>query len=251
MNAAVSRILRRILPLALVSIGTEAAATGVAYTEPESQQPQAEEKMSKFEQATKLVFGRAREGLLQLTAHRSHSSHSSHRSHSSHSSHYSGSGGGGYSSPAQPSQPSYVAPAPAPRPAPPPPPSPAPPPPAPPAPPVTTTPPAGQLPPVEQPESGIIAEVLKKLPKVRSRWPATAKLTKATRFQLYEGDRVVGMFELTPGATIKVVEIKLQHAIIKLPMGNSPVPVLNTDIINVMGGVEKVLALPDDPVSVP
>lgn len=108
-------------------------------------------------------------------------------------------------------------------------------------------PPEDQLPPVEKPENEIIAEVLKKLPKVRSHWPATAKLTKATRFQLYEGERVVGMFELPADATIKIIEIKLQHVIVKLSLGNSAVPVLNTNIITVMGGPEKILALPDDP----
>jgi hypothetical protein len=98
-----------------------------------------------------------------------------------------------------------------------------------------------------QPENEVIAAVLKKLPKVRSHWPEKVKLIKATRFQLYEGDRVVGMFEFSPGATITVFEIKHKHLIAKLALGNSPIPVLNTDTISVMGGAEKILALPDDP----
>ncbi len=91
-----------------------------------------------------------------------------------------------------------------------------------------------------------MANVLKKLPRVRSRWPAQVKLTKSAQFNLYDGETVAGVITLNAGTTLRIVDINLQHAIVRVGSAQSPLPVTYTDIIATMGGTEKILALPDD-----
>jgi hypothetical protein len=93
----------------------------------------------------------------------------------------------------------------------------------------------------------ILGKVLEKLPRIRSRWPTDAKLTKDVQFNLFEGDRVIGVIGLKTGTKVKIVEIKSEHAVIQFGATQSPMPVTNTDIIDQLGGLEKILALPDDP----
>jgi len=93
-----------------------------------------------------------------------------------------------------------------------------------------------------------LAEVLKKLPKVRSKWPTEAKLTKNTSFNIYDSGHLIGIIQLNAGTKVRIIEIKLQHAVVEISTGQSPLPVTNTDIIDRMGGAAAILALPDDPV---
>ncbi len=92
-----------------------------------------------------------------------------------------------------------------------------------------------------------MAQLLAKLPKVRSKWPSEAKLVKATDFSLMDGEKIVGVINLNAGTRIKIVEIKLEHVIVRIGATESPVPVMQTDIIERMGGAAKILALPNDP----
>ena len=64
-----------------------------------------------------------------------------------------------------------------------------------------------------------------------------------------DGDKVVGVIRLEAGTRIKIVEIKPEHAIVRVGATESPVPVVQTDLVELMGGAAKVLALPDDPVA--
>jgi hypothetical protein len=91
-----------------------------------------------------------------------------------------------------------------------------------------------------------MASVLKKLPRVRSKWPKEAKLVKATQFNLYDGDNVVGVVSLNAGTRIKLIYITLAHAVVRIGSTESPLPVNSTDIIELMGGPTTILALPDD-----
>jgi hypothetical protein len=91
-----------------------------------------------------------------------------------------------------------------------------------------------------------MAQVLKKLPRVRSHWPAEARLTKPAQFNIYDGDQVVGVVRLNAGTKVKVVEITLQHALVRVGSTQSPLPVSYTDIVDIMGGASEILALPDD-----
>ena len=172
----------------------------------------------------KLVFGSVRAGQTQLASHRSHSSHSAH---------YSGSGGGYYPAPAAtPPAPTPLAPSPS----------------YPYSPPsqVTPTPEPRVQAPTPAPSSAILADVLKKLPKVRSKWPKEAKLTKNTTFNLYDGGHLIGLIQINAGTKVRVIEIKLEHAVVEISTGQSPLPVINTDIVERMGGAAVILALPDD-----
>ncbi|MCU1329948.1 MAG: hypothetical protein JWN34_5318 [Bryobacterales bacterium] len=92
-----------------------------------------------------------------------------------------------------------------------------------------------------------MASVLAKLPKVRSRWPAQTRLTKATQFNLYDGENVTGVITLNAGSKVRIVDITTQHAVVIVGGNQSPLPVNQTDIIELMGGVPAILAMPDDP----
>ncbi|WP_198529890.1 hypothetical protein [Geminisphaera colitermitum] len=93
----------------------------------------------------------------------------------------------------------------------------------------------------------VLSQVLKKLPKIRSRWPEEVRLTKVSRFNILDGSNVIGVVQFNAGTKIRLLEIKPQHAVVKIATGESPLPVLNTDIIEQLGGAQKILAFPDDP----
>lgn len=93
----------------------------------------------------------------------------------------------------------------------------------------------------------ILAQVLAKLPKVRSKWPAEAKLKWDVKFNLMDGETVVGVISLNAGTRVKIATITPRHAVIRIGSTESPLPVTQTDLIELMGGLEKILALPDDP----
>jgi hypothetical protein len=88
---------------------------------------------------------------------------------------------------------------------------------------------------------------MEKLVRVRSKWPREVTLTKNTQFNLFDGDKVIGVVGLNAGAKVKLAEVQLQHAIITVANSKSPIPITNTDIIDSMGGAAAILALPDDP----
>jgi hypothetical protein len=229
MHTSVTRLLQRLLPMfAGATLASESKA-GVAFVDPSTVPQEPDLGVARIDQpqTQKLVFGTARQGQPQLLGHSSHSSHSS---HSLHSSHYSGSSGGSYTPyvappppTPPPSKPVVVTPAPKPTP----------------KPEVASTPAAAMLP--------EMASVLAKLPKIRSHWPAEAKLTKATQFNLNDGDKVVGVITLNAGAKFKILSITSQHALVMVAGNQSPLPVNQTDIIELMGGPATILALPDDP----
>jgi len=89
--------------------------------------------------------------------------------------------------------------------------------------------------------------VLAKLPKLRSRWPKEIRLVKRTFFTIYDNGQVIGMTTLEAGSTLKLIEVKPQHAVVRVGESTSPVPVENTDLVERMGSEEAVLAMPDDP----
>lgn len=217
MNRAVARLLRRLTSLtataAAVVGGREALATVVPSSCPSvDPSPQTRDTAAA---TPKLVYGVARRGAVQLA---SHSSHSSHASHASHASHYSSAGGGGSST--------YTASAPTPRPA-------------------ANPAPASPRPQVHK----IAAAVLAKLPKVRSHWPKEVKLKQKTFFRVYDQGRVVGLMTLDAGSVLRLIDVKPQHAVVRVGDGTSPIPVENTDLVERMGGEKKVLSLHDDPPS--
>lgn len=199
----------------------------------DDQGPETFERHEEY-QTSKLVYGMAREGSADLLAHRSHSSHSSHRSHSSHSSHYSGAGAPAPSVP-------IVTPTPRPAPAP----SPI----TPKAPLVAPkiTPPAPKTTNAVAATAGsLLDQVLKKLPKVRSKWPREVQLVKTTQFTMRDGGKEIGVMTLNPGTKVNLVEVKPEHAVILMAGSMSPVPVQNTDLIDRMGGLDAVLRLVDE-----
>jgi hypothetical protein len=67
-------------------------------------------------------------------------------------------------------------------------------------------------------------------------------------FNLYNGTKLIGVTSLEVGTKVKLLDIRHEHAIILINGQQSPLPVLNTNIIVLMGGAEKILAYPDDPV---
>lgn len=73
------------------------------------------------------------------------------------------------------------------------------------------------------------------------------RLTKVSRFNILDGSNVIGVVQFNAGTKIRLLEIKPQHAVVKIATGESPLPVLNTDIIEQLGGAQKILAFPDDP----
>ena len=91
-----------------------------------------------------------------------------------------------------------------------------------------------------------VAQVLRKIPKVRSKWPSETKLKRAVKFNLMDGDTVIGVISLNEGTKVKIVDINVQHAVVTFGSSQSPLPVTQTDIIELMGGAERILALPDD-----
>lgn len=226
MSPAVASLLRRLV--SLVAGASAATQTNAALNESSASDTQDREQLGAIrteqQRTSKLVFGKARHGAHFLASHRSHSSH---RSHASHSSHYSGTSGGYRPAPSAPPA-------------------------APPPPPRTSPPPLERK--RDQPKPApaptvidtTLAEVLKKLPKLRSRWPSQALLTKTAQFNLYEGDKIIGVVTLNPGTKIKILAIKPEHAIVRFGGHESPLPVPNTDIIDRMGGSEAILACPDD-----
>lgn len=219
MHPKIAVLLRRLLPLVSTAPAVAAESSPADLPpSPSSSDPTAIQ--SHTPKVKKLVYGLARAGHKLLATHRSHSSHSSHRSHSSH---YSGSSGGG-------SYPSTT-PSPTPPPA------------------KTERPPAPAKAKAEEsaPVAPDLARVLAKLPKVRSQWPAEARLTKVTQFTLKDGDKDVGVVRLEEGTRVKIVAIKLEHAVVRIGATESTIPVPNTDVIDRMGGAEKILALPDEP----
>ena len=98
-------------------------------------------------------------------------------------------------------------------------------------------------------DDALKSEVLRKLPRIRSRWPKQVKLTKDVRFTLYEGERPVGIVGMKAGAPLTLLNVKVEHAIVQVQNSESPLPVLNTDLIEQLGGHAAVLALPDDGVA--
>lgn len=221
MHPKIAVLLRRLLPLVSTAPAVATEST-LADLPPSSPHPDNTAVQAHTPTVKKLVYGLARAGHKLLATHRSHSSHSSHRSHSSH---YSGSSGGGSSYPS-------TTPAPAPTP-----------------PAKTERPPAPAKAKAEEsaPVAPDLARVLAKLPKVRSQWPAEARLTKVTQFTLKDGDKDVGVIRLEEGTRVKIVAIKLEHAVVRIGATESTIPVPNTDLIERMGGAEKILALPDEP----
>jgi hypothetical protein len=93
----------------------------------------------------------------------------------------------------------------------------------------------------------VAAEVLAKLPKVRSHWPKEVKLKEKTFFSIYDEGRVVGMMTLDAGSVLKLIEVKPQHAVVRVGQSTSPIPVENTDLIERMGGEKNILDLRDEP----
>jgi hypothetical protein len=89
--------------------------------------------------------------------------------------------------------------------------------------------------------------VLARLPKLRSHWPKEVTLTQKTFFKIYDEGRVVGLMTLDAGSILKLLEVKPEHAVVRVGESTSPIPVENTDLVERMGGEEKVLALHDDP----
>jgi hypothetical protein len=88
---------------------------------------------------------------------------------------------------------------------------------------------------------------MKKLQRIRSRWPQLIQIKKEIYFALREGDDDVGYISLKPGAKLRVVEIKPEHAIVVVGDAVCPVPVEYTDLLDRLGGIAVVLAMPDDP----
>jgi hypothetical protein len=233
MRPAVSNLLRRLITLAA---GTTIISDVQAVQTPRIQFLEGTIDNSgslsrEITKISKLVFGRMKSGSHQFAGHASHSSHVSH---------YSGTSGGGLyipdsppqSTPTTPPPPQYV-----------------------PQPVIPARPPtpapaiaAASTKPAIPDTNQILAAVLKKLPKVRSKWPKEGKLIKDSHFMLHEGDTIVGIVELNTGAKIKVQEITLENALVIVGGIPSAVPVTNTNIIELMGGSAVILALPDDPV---
>lgn len=217
MTPAVARLLRRLASAAVgVSVMSPPQAHAALVPSVGDKPDQDQFKRLETIKTRKLVFGTQRRGWAQLAAHGSHSSHSSH------SSHYSGASGGYYS----PTVPVTPTPAPA-----------------------APALPAAKVQPADS--AAILDQVLKKLPKVRSHWPKTTHVVRAAKFNLVDGTDIIGVIELNAGAKVTLVEIKPEHAIIAYTGLESPLPVPNTDIIEQMGGPEKILALPDDPIAAP
>ncbi|MEO6993959.1 MAG: hypothetical protein ABI273_10040 [Lacunisphaera sp.] len=218
MNTSVARLIRRLLPVfASAAVAPQSKAV-VSLPPSHNDQMGNEPVILRQEElkTNKLIFGTARAGNPQLLAHGSHSSHSSH------SSHYSGSSGrGSYTPPAQTPPPPQETP-------------------------TKVAPKPEKQPPSAADTAPEMANVLKKLPRVRSKWPKEAKLTKATQFNLYDGNSVVGVISLNAGTRIKIIEITLAHAVVRIGSTESPLPVNSTDIIALMGGAPTILALPDD-----
>jgi len=92
-----------------------------------------------------------------------------------------------------------------------------------------------------------LADVFRKLPKIRSRWPQEAILKAKCHFNLRDGEKVVGIIELDAGTRVTILDIKLQHMVVRIGATESPLPVIKTDIIERMGGAAKILGYPDDP----
>ena len=229
MNPAVGRLLRRLFTTVASASAVVDSRAVVAPMDAHFRRRDDSTNLERTEEDTapKLVYGVARRGQPELLAHGSHVSHSSHASH------YSGSGGGS-SAPSAPIAP--VAPPPATIPAP--------------VKPVAQKP---VTPPIVQQETpaaapnALVDEVMRKLVRVRSKWPREVKLTKNTQFNIFDGDKVIGVVGLNAGTKVKLNEIQFRHAIIAVANSRSPVPVSNTDIIESMGGASAILALPDDP----
>lgn len=243
MNDVVARLLRRLASFAAVA---PAICSDAQAAEPESHDAKPQLADHHTGTISKLIFGRARAGQTMLASHRSHSSHSSHRSHSSH---YSGSGGGGSSTPSVPRTPTTTAPVKAPvsngatasstlQRAP--------------APESTTKPPAPPPAVISAKQPGLstndqeLARVLAKLPTVYSRWPREAKLVRPTKFNIQEGGKIVGLISLDAGTKVRIVEIKKEHAVVRVGTVEAVTPVQDTNIIELMGGPAAILQLPDE-----
>jgi len=97
----------------------------------------------------------------------------------------------------------------------------------------------------------LAADVLAKLPRLRSRWPKEVRLTQKTFFKIYDGNQVVGLTTLDEGSILKLIEVKPQHAIVRVGQSTSPVPVGNTDLVERMGGEKEILEMKDDPPPAP
>lgn len=91
-----------------------------------------------------------------------------------------------------------------------------------------------------------MSQVLRKLPKIRSKWPQEAVLAKTTQFNLLDGGKVVGVMTINAGTKVKIIEVKSEHAVVRVAGNVSPLPVDNLDLVDRMGGAEKILAYPDD-----
>lgn len=220
MNPAVASLLRRLASIIATSSAATASDAALFETSVSTLDGHDQFRVTRTDQAraSKLVYGRALHGASLLAFHGSHRSHSSHASHASHYSGTSGSSGSSYGvTPASPASPT-TRPAPEPQ----------------------------KTKPDLQKVDTILSQVLQKLPRIRSRWPKEAVLTKVTQFNLFEGDKIIGITTLRPGAKIKIIEIKKEHAVAKFGDKETPLPVGNTDIVDQMGGAEKILALPDD-----
>jgi hypothetical protein len=96
------------------------------------------------------------------------------------------------------------------------------------------------------------SQVLAKLPKIGSRWPSKIALEKDTMFTLRDEDgKAVGMTSIKAGATLTLIEVKPEHAVVRVSSSICPIPVENTDLVDQLGGSDAVLALPDDPAKPP
>jgi len=88
---------------------------------------------------------------------------------------------------------------------------------------------------------------MKKLQRIRTRWPQLVQIKKDIYFALKDGDEEVGYISLKPGTKLRLVEIKPQHAIVVVGDAVCPVPVEYTDLLDRLGGITAVLGLADDP----
>lgn len=89
--------------------------------------------------------------------------------------------------------------------------------------------------------------MMRKMQRIRSRWPGDVLIKKESYFALKDGGEDVGYISLKAGTKLHLIEIKPEHAIVVVADAICPVPVENTDLVDRLGGISGILALPDDP----
>jgi hypothetical protein len=105
--------------------------------------------------------------------------------------------------------------------------------------------PVFQSTPVESPQR-VPASVLAKLTRVRSRWPREVALVTQITINILGKDRAITLRTFEPGTVVVLENVTPTEVMVLVQGTGNPLLIEQCDLVERMGGVQAILALPDD-----